>query len=79
MELDLAAEGISTVLWTSGYRPVLDWIHMPVLDSSGLPIQAGGRTSVAGLAFIGTPWLLDMGSANLIGLVRDAEHLASSI
>lgn len=78
-ELDLAAEGISTVLWTSGYRPELDWIHMPVLDSFGLPIQTGGRSSVDGLCFIGTPWLLDMGSANLIGLVRDAEHLASQI
>lgn len=78
-ELDLAAEGISTVLWTSGYRPALDWIHMPVLDASGLPIQTGGQSSVDGLCFIGTPWLLDMGSANLIGLVRDAENLASHI
>ena len=78
-ELDLAAEGISTVLWTSGYRPVLDWIHLPVLDSFGLPVQTGGRSSVEGLCFIGTPWLLDMGSANLVGLVRDAETLASRI
>lgn len=78
-ELDLAAKGISTVLWTSGYRPVLDWIHMPVLDTSGLPIQTGGRSSIDGLCFIGTPWLVDMGSANLIGLVRDAENLAIQI
>lgn len=78
-ELDLAAAGISTVLWTSGYRPVLDWIHFPVVDSLGLPIQTGGRSPVDGLAFIGTPWLVDMGSANLIGLVRDAEDLAARI
>ncbi len=77
--LDLAAEGISTVLWTSGYRPVLDWIHMPVLDPYGLPIQTGGRSLVDGLCFIGTPWLIDMGSANLIGLVRDAKNLVSQI
>ncbi|MES2208915.1 MAG: NAD(P)-binding domain-containing protein [Chloroflexota bacterium] len=75
-ELDLATEGISTVLWTSGYRPSLGWIHLPVLDDYGLPRQAGGRSEVPGLAFIGTPWLLDMGSANLVGLVRDAETLA---
>lgn len=78
-ELDLAAEGISTVLWTSGYRPVLDWVHLPVLDAFGLPIQTGGCSSVDGLCFIGTPWLVDMGSANLIGLVRDAENLARHI
>ncbi len=77
--LDLAAESISTVLWTSGYRPVLDWIHMPVLDTYGLPIQTGGRSLVDGLCFIGTPWLIDMGSANLIGLVRDAKNLVSQI
>ncbi len=78
-ELDLAAEGISTILWTSGYRPSLDWIRVPVLDDYGLPRQTRGRSEVPGLAFIGTPWLLDMGSANLIGLVRDAEALAPLI
>jgi putative flavoprotein involved in K+ transport len=77
-ELDLAAEGIGTVLWTSGYRPTFGWIEFPVLDDFGLPIQANGRTAVDGLAFIGTPWLVDMGSANLIGLVRDAEAIAAT-
>lgn len=75
-ELDLAASGITTVLWTSGYRPGFDWVRVPVLDDHGLPRQVGGVTDVPGLFFIGTPWLVDMGSANLIGLVRDAEALA---
>jgi putative flavoprotein involved in K+ transport len=77
-ELDLAREGISTVVWTSGYRPTFDWIEAPVLDEFGLPIQQGGRTEVPGLSFLGTPWLVDMGSANLVGLVRDAEALAAT-
>ena len=77
--LDLRAEGISTVLWTSGYRPAFDWIGPHVLDELGLPITTGGQTAVEGLSFIGTPWLVDMGSANLIGLVRDAEALAASL
>lgn len=76
--LDLAAEGIATVLWTSGYRPAFDWVELPVFDDIGLPITDDGRTSVPGLSFIGTPWLVDMGSANLIGLVRDAEALAAA-
>ena len=76
-ELDLAAEGISTVIWTSGYRPAFGWVQPPVLDELGLPITDGGVTSVPGLSFIGTPWLVDMGSANLVGLVRDAEALAA--
>jgi putative flavoprotein involved in K+ transport len=76
-ELDLAAEGISTVLWTSGYRPAFHWIEAPVLDEFGLPRQTDGATAVPGLSFIGTPWLVDQGSANLVGVVRDAESFAA--
>jgi len=78
LELDLTAEGISTILWTSGYRPRFDWIALPVLDEFGLPIQSGGRTPVPGLSFIGTPWLVDMGSANLVGVERDAKALVGA-
>ncbi|HLX35821.1 MAG TPA: NAD(P)-binding domain-containing protein [Candidatus Limnocylindrales bacterium] len=78
LELDLAAEGISTILWTSGYRPRFDWIELPALDDVGLPIQDGGRTPVPGLSFIGTPYLVDMGSANLVGLERDARALVEA-
>jgi putative flavoprotein involved in K+ transport len=78
-ELDLASEGISTVLWTSGYRPDFGWIELPVFDDLGLPITDRGVTDVPGLSFIGTPWLLDMGSANLIAVARDAETLVERL
>lgn len=78
-ELDLAAEGITTVLWTSGYRPTFDWLRADVLDEMGLPITTAGVTAVPGLAFIGTPWLVDMGSANLVGLERDATSLVQRL
>ncbi len=77
--IDLAAEDISTVLWTSGYRPAFGWIEPPVLDDLGLPRTDHGITDVPGLAFIGTPWLVDMGSANLVGVARDAESLVSRL
>jgi putative flavoprotein involved in K+ transport len=78
-ELDLAAEGITSVLWTSGYRPSFGWIQVPVFDALGLPIQEGGITEVPGLAFIGTPWLVDMASANLVGVERDAIDLVAKL
>jgi putative flavoprotein involved in K+ transport len=78
-ELDLAAERISTVLWTSGYRPAFGWIELPVLDEFGLPRQQDGATDVPGLAFVGTPWLVDMGSANLIAVARDAETVVRRV
>ena len=78
-ELDLAAAGITTVLWTSGYRPAFGWIELPILDEFGLPRQVGGVTDVPGLSFIGTPWMVDMGSANLIAVARDAEALVGRL
>lgn len=77
-ELDLDAEGISTVLWTSGYRPALNWIELPIFDEFGLPRTKSGVSEVAGLSFIGLPWQHDMGSANLVGMARDAAHIAES-
>ncbi len=76
-ELDLAAEGVSTVLWSSGYRPKFDWIRQPVLDEMGLPLQREGVTSVGGLTFVGTPWLVDMGSASHVALARDAATISA--
>ena len=76
-ELDLAAENIGTVLWTSGYRPSFDWLELPIFDELGVPRQVRGLSDVPGLSFIGLPWQHDMGSANLVGLTRDAEHLAA--
>jgi putative flavoprotein involved in K+ transport len=75
-ELDLAAEGISTVLYTSGYRLDFSWIDLPIFEDSGMPIHVRGATDVAGLEFIGLPWQHSMGSANLIAVAQDAEYLA---
>jgi putative flavoprotein involved in K+ transport len=77
-ELDLRAEGVGSILWTSGYRPAFGWVDVPILDEFGLPRQVGGETEVPGLTFIGLPWMVDMGSANLVAVVRDAEHLAAT-
>ena len=79
VELDLKAEGISTVLWTSGYRPAFDWVRLPVFDAFGLPLQTDGVSTLPGLGFIGTPWMIDMGSANLVGVQRDAARLVAAL
>ena len=76
-ELDLAAEGISTVLWTTGYAPDYDWLQVPVEREHGVPKHLRGITDVPGLTFIGMLFQLDNGSANLTGVARDAEYLAS--
>jgi putative flavoprotein involved in K+ transport len=76
-ELDLAAEGISTVLWTTGYAPDYRWLDVPVERQFGVPVHHRGVTDVPGLSFIGMLWQRDNASANLAGVARDAEYLAS--
>ena len=75
-ELDLAAEGISTVLWTSGYAADYGWLGFPILDATGLPRHVRGVTEVPGLTALGLLWQHNQGSANLAGVAMDAEYLS---
>jgi putative flavoprotein involved in K+ transport len=75
-ELDLAREGISTVLWTTGYRLDYGWIDLPIFDSMGFPRQTRGVSEVPGLYFIGSLWQHTQASATLVGVDLDARALA---
>ncbi len=78
-ELDLAREGIASVIWTSGYRPEYGWVKLPVFDDMGFPIQVDGRTSVPGLYFVGVHWMRKNKSAILYGVGEDAQIVAEQI
>jgi putative flavoprotein involved in K+ transport len=78
-ELDLADERVQTVIWTSGYRPDYSWVHLPVFDDMGFPIQKDGRSSVPGLYFMGVHWLRKTKSSILYGVGEDAEIVARQI
>jgi putative flavoprotein involved in K+ transport len=78
-EIDLAAEGISTVIWTSGYRLDFSWIDLAIFDEQGAPRHLRGVTEVPGLFFLGLPWLHDQGSATLFGVGRDGANLAEHV
>ena len=78
-ELDLADVGISTVIWAMGYRPDLDWVHLPFLDAEGYPIQRRGVTSVPGLYILGLDWLHTAKSGLFAGVGEDAAYLAGQI
>ncbi len=76
-EVDLATDDISTVLWTTGYAPDYRWLDLPVIGEFGVPRHVRGVSEVPGLTFLGLLWQLDNASANLGGVARDAEYLAS--
>lgn len=78
-ELDIAKEGISTVIWTSGYRPDYGWVNLPVFDEMGFPVTKDGRSDVPGLYFMGVHWMRKQKSAILLGVGEDAEVVTRHI
>jgi putative flavoprotein involved in K+ transport len=74
--IDLARAGISTVLWTTGYRLDYSWIDAPIFDDFGYPRQRRGVTEVPGLYFVGLIWQHNQLSSTLVGASIEAEHVA---
>ncbi len=77
--LDLEREGVTTVIWTTGFRPDYGWVHADVLDDMGFPIQTDGRSDVPGLYFMGVHFQRKAQSAVLYGVGEDAEIVATHI
>jgi putative flavoprotein involved in K+ transport len=77
--LDLAANGIASVIWSTGYGFDFSWLHIPVLADNGEPIHRHGITDVPGLYFLGLQWLSKMSSSFLSGIGDDAARLADHI
>ncbi len=77
--LDVKHEGITSVIWTSGYRPEYGWVKADVFDDAGFPVQKDGRSSVPGLYFVGVHWMRKQKSAILYGVGEDAEIVVNDI
>jgi putative flavoprotein involved in K+ transport len=78
-ELDLAAEGIGSVIWATGFRFDFGWIPDLELDAMGYPLHRRGITPIPGLYLLGLPWLHTQASSLLVGVGNDAEYLAHQI
>ncbi|KIQ31218.1 FAD-dependent oxidoreductase [Variovorax paradoxus] len=77
--LDLAAAGITSVVWCIGFSPDFAWVDAPVFNGRGAPVHRRGVTNEPGLYFLGLPWLHTWGSGRFSGVARDAEFLAEAI
>jgi putative flavoprotein involved in K+ transport len=77
--LDLRSEGITTVLWSSGFRWDFSWVRPAPLDDWGYPIQRRGMTTSPGLAFVGMHFLETYKSGLLIGVGDDADHVVGHV
>ncbi|MDP9877892.1 putative flavoprotein involved in K+ transport [Variovorax boronicumulans] len=77
--LDLAAAGITSVVWCIGFSPDFEWVDAPVFNGRGAPVHRRGVTNEPGLYFLGLPWLHTWGSGRFSGVARDAEFLTQAI
>ncbi len=73
--VDLAAEGISTIVWATGYHLDFSWIQAPVFGPRDYPNQRRGVTEAEGLYFVGLNGLHSIGSGLFWGVGRDAEYV----
>jgi putative flavoprotein involved in K+ transport len=79
-ELDLAADGIRTVVWATGFRPDHGWIDLPVFDHRHRLRHDGGVVSGAsGLYVLGLSVLRRRRSTYIGGAARDTEELAGHL
>jgi putative flavoprotein involved in K+ transport len=77
--LELDASGIAAIVWCIGFTPDFRWIDAPVFNGRGYPAHTRGVTPLAGLYFIGLPWLHTWGSGRFSGIARDAQYLVDAI
>lgn len=78
-ELDLAAAGVSSIIWATGYSQDYSWLQVDAFDAKGKPVHQRGVSSEQGLYFVGLPWLSRRGSAFIWGVWHDAKHVADQI
>ncbi len=77
--LDLRAEGITSIIWATGFRHNYRLVQAPVFAPDGFPVQQRGVTTCPGLSFVGMPWMPSLQTGNLIGVGDAAAHIATTI
>lgn len=78
-QIDLAANGITTIIWATGYVQDFSWLQVDAFDANGKPAHDRGVTRANGIYFLGLPWLSMRGSSFIWGVWEDAKYLAAQI
>ncbi|MGX9416733.1 flavin-containing monooxygenase [Vibrio sp. WJH972] len=79
LELDLAKEGITTIVWATGFALDYSWLKVDAFDEKGKPAHQRGVSTEPGVYFVGQAWLSRRGSAFIWGVWHDAKHIAGHI
>jgi putative flavoprotein involved in K+ transport len=77
--IDLQTEGITSLIWATGYRSDYTMVKLPVIDEKGMPVQDRGVTNQPGLYFAGMPWMPSLKTGTLMGMGEQARGVAEAI
>ncbi|GAA1969588.1 NAD(P)/FAD-dependent oxidoreductase [Nocardioides panacihumi] len=77
--IDLRAEGITTVIVATGYRPHHPWLRVPVTDPDGTIRQVRGATPAPGLYVVGQRFQHRRDSATIDGARHGARDVVSHL
>ncbi|WP_053351691.1 flavin-containing monooxygenase [Leucobacter musarum] len=78
-EIDLRAEGITSIVWATGFRTDYGWLEVDAFDGLGRPLQTRGVSAEPGVYFLGLPWQSRRGSSFIWGVWHDAQYVADQI
>ena len=73
------SDGISTVIWATGYRADYSWLDVPVLDRKGRIRHDGGVLPAPGMYVMGLPFMRRRKSSFIDGAGDDAADLAAHL
>lgn len=79
LELDLAAAGVTSIVWATGFAVDYRWLEVDAFDENGRPKHQRGVSSEPGVYFLGLPWQSRRGSSFIWGVWHDAKYLADHI
>jgi putative flavoprotein involved in K+ transport len=79
LELDLAAAGVTSIVWATGFAADYSWLQVDAVDEQGRPVHRRGVSAEPGVYFLGLPWLSRRGSSFIWGVWHDARYVADHI
>ncbi|UTW12882.1 flavin-containing monooxygenase [Marinobacterium rhizophilum] len=79
LQLDLAAAGVTSIIWATGFAVDYNWLNVNAFDANGKPQHQRGVSTEPGIYFVGLPWLSRRGSSFIWGVWHDAKHIAGHI
>ena len=77
--LDLRKEGITSIVWATGFSGDYSYLMGHPFDKRGMPVHRNGITNFPGLYVMGVPWLRKRKSGIVWGVNDDAPFIGECV